>query len=281
MNICIIAIPIPILYRYYIGRTLHPNPEKSKTKGIVFSNKELKWSPAPVILNGNILPWVKSGKYLGSKLTNIVDGFSQDIKIKRAQYIERNCELLQEFGFAHPDVKSKINRIYNTSFPGSILWDLTSRNVRMLENSWSLSVRYMWELPFNSHRYFIEPLGGLHARNMLYSRYVTFVQSAKKSTKMTVQMLLQMVKDDMQTVTGKNIRLISDELETDDIFNVKKNFVKQKLKFAPARPEDEWKIEFAREITNLKQNVLLLDDNENGQFTSEELCDILNYLTTV
>ena len=64
---------------------------------------------------------------------------------------------------------------------------------------------------------------------MLYIRYVTFVQSAKKSTKMTVQMLLQMVKDDMQTVTGKNIRLISDELETDDIFNVKKNFVKQKL----------------------------------------------------
>ena len=62
-------------------------------------------------------------------------------------------------------------------------------------------------------------------KNMLYSRYVTFVQSAKKSTKMTVQMLLQMVKDDMQTVTGKNIRLISDELETDDIFNVKKNFL--------------------------------------------------------
>ena len=98
---------------------------------------------------------------------------------------------------------------------------------------------------------------------------------------MTVQMLLQMVKDDMQTVTGKNIRLISDELETDDIFNVKKNFVKQKLKFAPVHPEDEWKIEFSREITNLKQNVLLLDDNENGQFTSEELSDILNNLTTV
>ena len=139
----------------------------------------------------------------------------------------------------------------------------------------------MWDLPFNSHRYFIEPLGGLHARNILYSRYVTFVQSAKKSTKMTVQMLLQMVKDDMQTVTGKNIRLISDELETDDIFNVKKNFVKQKLKFAPAHPDDEWKIQFSREITNLKQNVLLLDDNENGQFTSEELSEILNYLSTV
>ena len=67
-----------------------------------------------------------------SNLTNIVDGYSQDTKIKRAQYIERNCELLQEFGFAHTEVKSKINRIYNTSFPGSILWDLNSRNVRML-----------------------------------------------------------------------------------------------------------------------------------------------------
>jgi hypothetical protein len=166
-----------------IGFSTNPNPDKSKTKGILFSKNELKWSPVPLQLSGNNLPWVKSGKYLGSKMTNIMYGFSQDTRIKRAQYIERNCDILQEFSFAHPQLKSKINRIYNSSFPGSVLWDLSSRNVKMLENSWSVSVRFMWSLPNNAHRYFVEPLGGRHARSMLVGRYISFIKSAKKSPK--------------------------------------------------------------------------------------------------
>ena len=131
-------------------------------------------------------------------LSLIQDGYSKDTRIKRAQFIEKNCELIQEFGFAHPEVKTKINRIYNTSFPGSTLWDLTSRNVRLLENSWSVSVRHMWEFPNNSHRFFIEPLGGIHIRSMLYSRYATFLQTAQKSSKLTV--LLSFVKVIFQNV---------------------------------------------------------------------------------
>ena len=85
-----------------ISFSTNPLPEKSKTKGIVFSNRELKWQPAALQLCGNPLPWVKSAKYLGNKVTGIMDGLSQDIKIKRARYIERNVELNQEFYFAHP-----------------------------------------------------------------------------------------------------------------------------------------------------------------------------------
>ena len=71
-----------------ISFSTNPLPEKSKTKGIVFSNRELKWQPAALQLCGNPLPWVKSAKYLGNKVTGIMDGLSQDIKIKRARYIE-------------------------------------------------------------------------------------------------------------------------------------------------------------------------------------------------
>ena len=34
--------------------------------------------PAPVILNGNSLPWVQSGKYLGNKMTGHHDGYQKD-----------------------------------------------------------------------------------------------------------------------------------------------------------------------------------------------------------
>lgn len=264
-----------------IGFSTNLDPEKSKTKGIIFSRQELKWKPAPVRLNGNILPWVKSGKYLGAKLTGVMDSFAQDSRIKRAIYIEKNCELNQEFGFAHPQVKCQINRIYNTSFPGSILWDLNSRNVQMLENSWSVSVRHMWDLPNNSHRYFVEPLGGIHARSMLVSRYVSFMQSTKRSPKFTVQLLLQMVQNDMETVTGKNVRYILTELDQSDIFKIPKSYIKKNLHFAEVAGDDNWKVDFVKELTGLKQNVLCLPENDHGQFTREEIDDLVTYITTV
>lgn len=139
----------------------------------------------------------------------------------------------------------------------------------------------MWELPNNSHRYFIEPLGGIHLKSMLYSRYVTFLKSVKKSSKLTVLLLLQKVKDNLMTVTGKNIRHILTDLGKDDIFMVSKSFVKKHLKFSPIQPDDQWKLQFVREITNVKQNMFKIEENEHGQFSTEELGEILDYITTV
>ena len=107
-------------------------PSKSKTKGIIFSDRSLKFSPVPIKLNGVPLPWVEHSKYLGNRLTSKMDGFSSDIQEKRAQFITQNCELNQEFSFAHPAVKCKINGIYNSSFPGSVLWDLSCDNAKMV-----------------------------------------------------------------------------------------------------------------------------------------------------
>ena len=79
-----------------------PKPEKSKTKGMIFSQKPLNYVPSPITLSGRALPWVTNAKYLGNKLTSIMDGFQQDVRVKRACFIERNCEILQEFPRAHP-----------------------------------------------------------------------------------------------------------------------------------------------------------------------------------
>ena len=135
----------------------------------------------------------------------MLDSYSQDVKEKRAIFIKKNYELQPEFALAHPESKTKINRIYNSSFPGSVLWDLTSNGTRMLENSWTVAVRHMWNLPYNSHKYLAECLGGVHAHTMLIQRYVKFLQMIQKSSKMAVQYLYQSVKNNVETVTGKNI----------------------------------------------------------------------------
>ena len=131
-----------------------PIPSKSKTKGIIFRKNTQKVETAKISLCGNLLPWIDCAKYLGNKWTNIKNILNDDVKVKRAKYIEKNCELIQEFYFVHPELLCKLNRIYNSSFTGSVLWDLTSKNVDKLWNSWSVSVRHMGKLPNETHIFF-------------------------------------------------------------------------------------------------------------------------------
>ena len=138
-------------------------------------------------------------------------------------------ELIQEFPLAHPDLKCKINRIYNSSFNGSVLYDIFSQPVRQLINSWSVSVRQMWDLPFNSHKYCIEALGGTHAHTMFVSRFVSFIQNARKSGKLAVQLMLAKVLDNVNTITGKNLAHIQDMIGSKiDILNISSTELKKK-----------------------------------------------------
>ena len=68
-------------------------PRKCKTKCITF----LKKNREIVLLKlcGNPLPWVESGKHLGINFLNSIDGRKNDIRVKRAQFINRNNVILQ------------------------------------------------------------------------------------------------------------------------------------------------------------------------------------------
>ena len=92
---------------------------------------------------------------------------------------------------------------------------------------------------------------------MLISRYVSFIQATKKSPKLIVQQLLQMVKHDQESVTGKNVRYILTELNQSDIFNISKDFIKKNIRFQEVAVNNKWKIGFVRELTDVKQNVCL------------------------
>ena len=261
-----------------ISFSTNPNPIKSKTKGIVFSERKLRFEPVTVKLDGVPLPWVENSKYLGNKLTSEMNGFSSDIREKRARFIERNCELNQEFSFAHPEVKTKLNRIYNRSFPGSVLWDMTSSNAKMIVNSWSVAVRHMWNLPLNAHRYLIEQLSGTHARTMLICQYVKFLRSIKKSPKLAVQLLFQKLCANVNTVTGRNIRYVLDATNYESVEDIDLSKVKKNMKFCEVEEHDVWKGDFIKEMVNVKHNVLSICDS--SFFEDEELDFIIDYLST-
>ena len=101
-----------------------PNPKKFKTKCMAYLKKP-RDLPS-LFLCGNPLPWVDSVLNLGITVTNQVDGCQKDIMVKRARYVQRCSEILQEFHFVKPDVKMSLHTIYNSHFTGSPCWDMSS-----------------------------------------------------------------------------------------------------------------------------------------------------------
>ena len=125
------------------------DPKKSKTKCLAFL--QVDRVIRPVVLCDTQLPWVKSCKHLGNTIVSGKDIRYQDVKIKRAAYIGKNNDILQEFHFAHPSTRTELNRIQNSHFYGSVLWNLSSKEVAQLEKSWNVSVRRMFDLPRATH----------------------------------------------------------------------------------------------------------------------------------
>ena len=119
---------------------------------------------------------------------------------------------------------------------------------------------------------------------MLVSRFVKFIQNTKKSPKLATQFMLQKVFNNVNTVTGRNIRLVKDMIGHDvDVMTVNPRWVKNNIKFSKISEDEKWRINIIKEIVNINQNVLELtppEDEEDSFLTSEELNDILDFVST-
>ena len=138
-----------------------PNPAKCKNTRMAFFHPRKSRELPRLELCGTELPWVSTIKHLGNTVTNQYNGMRQDIKIKRAKYIEKNNELYQEFFFSHPKTRFKLNVIYNSHFTiancgtcsvqifcGVCLWSPPCKNTPLQEVPWFCQSHK--SLPFNN-----------------------------------------------------------------------------------------------------------------------------------
>ena len=123
------------------------------------------------------------------------------------------------------------------------MWDLFSKEAIMLENSWNTAVRLMYDLPLQTHRYFIEPISEVkHLKFVLLERFLGFIDQILKSRKNIPKHVLKYVMHDVRSVTGSNFRNImllteKDTIEEIDIHDIKK------LNYHKVTDENAWKIE--------------------------------------
>ena len=248
------------------------NIEKSKTKCIIFCKKPKDRSNVtPVLLNGDSLPWVGEVKHLGNILESD-NSMRRDIAAKRAKLIGKINSLGQEFYFASPKVLMKLLNTYCVSFHGGGLWDLFSGDCEKVFTAWNVAIRHAWRVPNTTHRYLIESISeSLHPKVMLASRYIGFVKSLCSSPKYRMRVLASTIMNDMRTVMGRTINLISIEC-TSTKDSLTSAAVKKSMKYFNVPDTEQWRVGILSE--------LLSDTLEIPGFASQEIEEIKSFICT-
>ena len=217
------------------------NPDKSKTKCLIFSKKPRdRLDILPVLLDKTPLPWVTQVKHLGNML-QVDNTMKVDMAQKRGKFIGKVSSLLQELYFVDSEILVKIMNIYTTSFYGSNLWDILSQDCEKIYKSWNVAMRMVFDVNRCTHRFLIEPISqSMHPKVMLSSRYVTFHRSLIKSTKFPVKMLARLFETDKRTVLGRTLDNLCRLCSVPDINSLTSHCVKNKLKYFEIPESEEW-----------------------------------------
>ena len=81
----------------------------------------------------------------------------------------------QEFHFVSPPTLMSLVNSFATSFYGSSLWNLQSKECDRIYNPWNVMIRRALNIDYKTHRFLIELLSKqCHLKTSLLSRYVNF-----------------------------------------------------------------------------------------------------------
>ena len=142
----------------------------------------------------------------------------------------------------------------------------------MIENTWNTSFRRMYDLPYQTHRYLVEPVSEqLHIKKLLIKRFLSFLKQIRKSKKILPNQLLNVIQLDTRSVAGNNIRkilLLTKEAKVDEITDEDI----ETIEYAAVTEENTWRVNLIKEITDKKFDQLEIDG-----FSQEECEEILQF----
>ena len=183
--------------------------------------------------------------------------------------------MVDEFKFCHPDTQFHLNEIYNSSFYGSAIWDLFCRESEMLENTWNTSFRIMYNLPYATHRYFVQSVSTkMHIKNILLRRFLGFLNQIVRSQKKLPKLLLKTIKNDSRSTTGSNLRKLMLLLGKHTLEDIKVKDI-DKVEYSVVEPANQWKVEMVKDLIVVRATRLHVDNFANYEFD-----EILEYLCT-
>ena len=254
----------------------HPDPSQSKTVCMAFHCQD-KEKLAKIYLNNDPLPWKSTAKHIGCTLQE--NGtMDQDLKVKRAIFINDCMNLNNEFSYVKPEDQVRLLRIYNSHFSGSSCWNFQSAPFQQLMNSGNVNLRVIFDINGASHNYLVESLSNTeHCKQMIYNRYAKFLSSLESNRRAELRALLQIVKSSCKSITGGNIRKI---LLDSDILIVPGSTQGQEFnnyRVYEVPEGQEWRIPLAVSLIELRDSRWKVTyDEKTGQMTEDDVTLMLN-----
>merc|ERR1719319_154472 len=142
-----------------------------------------------------------------------------------------------------------------------------------MENTFNVSIRAMFDIPRQTHRYFMEPLSKRkHLKSLLIRRFLSFIEQVKKCPKEIVKHLLNTIKYDVESVTGSNLRNIMQLVNKNNISELCPDD-SLLIDYHPIPEEESWRIQILSELLDERTNKVSIEG-----FSTEELDDLINII---
>ena len=216
-------------------------------------------------------------------LFNSKGTMDDDIKEKRAIYIQTCMNLNQQFESLPCESQLKLLNLFNSHFTGSNCWRYDSEKFQQFMNSYNVNIRVIFDLPYSTASWLVEELGGgRHPRQQIYKRFCKFVNVLAGNRKPSIRALFNTVAGDVRSLIGANCRkiladsgvLVSPGTTRIDTLNNYRVYT---------TPEDEaWKLPLMISLQDIKsQNWEVLFDEEcDEQIQDNDLIAMIDEVAT-
>ena len=136
-----------------------------------------------------------------------------DALVKRAEFIDKSVEVRTIFGWAAPVEVLAALKIYCSDFYGSMLWDLGGDRASQVYTAWNTAVKLTWSCPRWTKTFLVQQVlscGNSSAETDILARYGKFSMGLRTSTSQEVRVMFNLLSRNLQSTTGKNLKLIAE-----------------------------------------------------------------------
>ena len=189
-----------------------PDPIKSKSKAIFVTGWRRNLAkPAPLLLSGSPLPYVRHATHLGHEFDDS-GNMEMDIRMRRGALIGRCLEVQEAFSFAAPPEVLAAVKLYCGDLYGGMLYRLDSAPVKQLTNCWNTCVKDVWGVPRSTHSVYTRWLSGgqTSLRDDLLARWPKFLRSLLTGPSPEAAVVARMAAADARSTTASNNRLVEE-----------------------------------------------------------------------
>ena len=189
-----------------------PDPSKSKSKAIfVTGTRRGLVKPAPLMLSGRPLPYVRQATHLGHEFCE-TGTMETDTRMRRGALIGRFLEVQEAFSFAAPTEVLGAIKLYCGDLYGGMLSPIYSQAVKQLTNCWNTAVKDVWGVPRQTHTVFTRWLAGGHTslRDDLLARWPNFLRSLLTGPSPEAAVVARMAAADVRSTTAANNRVVEE-----------------------------------------------------------------------